>query len=182
MEENEDEEEECFIGGDESDFQNDDNEIPYTEPELDMQNFHFEKAKKERDDLKLTLEKFENSSKNLSKLLEIQVSDKFKTSVGLCSQVVDVKWLIVSEDENETEFKSKQKKPSFAKVEFVKSNEHVKIPRESIEKGNPQLELQEKGVIDNGCSRHMTRNKSYLLDYEEIDGGFVAFRGGKEGC
>ncbi|GKA57943.1 hypothetical protein Tco_0757131 [Tanacetum coccineum] len=49
----------------------------------------FEKAKKERDDLKLTLEKFENSSKNLSKLLEIQVSDKFKTGVGFDSQVFD---------------------------------------------------------------------------------------------
>ncbi|GJT04548.1 putative ribonuclease H-like domain-containing protein [Tanacetum coccineum] len=43
------------------------------------------------------------------------------------------------------------------------------------------LEL-EKGVIDSGCSRHMTGNKSYLLDYEEIDGGFVAFGGNpKEG-
>ncbi|GJR68906.1 putative ribonuclease H-like domain-containing protein [Tanacetum coccineum] len=41
--------------------------------------------------------------------------------------------------------------------------------------GNPQLELQEKGVIDSGCSRHMTGNKSYLTDYEEINGGFVAF-------
>ncbi|GJX47412.1 putative reverse transcriptase domain-containing protein [Tanacetum coccineum] len=49
----------------------------------------FEKAEKERDDLKLTLEKFENSSKNLSKLLEIQVSDKFKTDVGYDSQVVN---------------------------------------------------------------------------------------------
>ncbi|GJZ49057.1 hypothetical protein Tco_0603247 [Tanacetum coccineum] len=49
----------------------------------------FEKAEKERDDLKLTLEKFGNSSKNLSKLLEIQVIDKFKTSVGFDSQVVD---------------------------------------------------------------------------------------------
>ncbi|GJW73174.1 ribonuclease H-like domain-containing protein [Tanacetum coccineum] len=39
-----------------------------------------------------------------------------------------------------------------------------------------QLELQEKEVIDSGCSRHMTRNKSYLSDYREIDGGFVAFR------
>ncbi|GJY77471.1 ribonuclease H-like domain-containing protein [Tanacetum coccineum] len=27
----------------------------------------------------------------------------------------------------------------------------------------------------------MTRNKSYLLDYEEIDGGFVAFRGSTKG-
>ncbi|GJT98403.1 hypothetical protein Tco_1093921 [Tanacetum coccineum] len=29
----------------------------------------------------------------------------------------------------------------------------------------------------NGCSRHMTENKSYLTDFEEIDGGFVAFGG-----
>ncbi|GJU60413.1 putative ribonuclease H-like domain-containing protein [Tanacetum coccineum] len=42
---------------------------------------------------------------------------------------------------------------------------------------NPQLELQEKGVIDSGCSRHMTGNKSYLSYYKEIDGGFVAFGG-----
>ncbi|GKA03848.1 hypothetical protein Tco_0676629, partial [Tanacetum coccineum] len=47
------------------------------------------KKLKKRDDLKLTLEKFENSSKNLSKLLEIQVSDKFKTDVGFDSQVFD---------------------------------------------------------------------------------------------
>ncbi|GJY00482.1 ribonuclease H-like domain-containing protein [Tanacetum coccineum] len=99
----------------------------------------FEKAKKERDDLKLTLEKFENSSKNLSKLLEIQVSDTFKTGVGFDSQVFDSqendKYKISKgEDENETKSKSKQRKPSFAKVEFVKSNEHVKSPRESIKK------------------------------------------------
>ncbi|GKE21219.1 ribonuclease H-like domain-containing protein, partial [Tanacetum coccineum] len=47
--------------------------------------------------------------------------------------------------------------------------------------GNPQLELKEKGVIDSGCSKHMTGNKSYLSDYEEIDGGFVAFRGDPKG-
>ncbi|GKA96911.1 hypothetical protein Tco_0824805 [Tanacetum coccineum] len=157
----------------------------------------FEKAKKERDYLKLTLEKFKNSSKNLRKLLEIQVSDKFKTGVGYDSQVVDSQvfdsqvndkykigegyhavpppytrnfmppksdlvladeddyvfsesvtsvpavatseaktselkpmsvseplikdWISDSEDENETEFKSKQRKSSFTKVEFVKS-------------------------------------------------------------
>ncbi|GJW40653.1 putative ribonuclease H-like domain-containing protein, partial [Tanacetum coccineum] len=41
--------------------------------------------------------------------------------------------------------------------------------------GNPQQDLNNKGVIDSGCSRHMTGNRSYLTDYEEIDGGFVAF-------
>ncbi|GKB54132.1 ribonuclease H-like domain-containing protein [Tanacetum coccineum] len=140
----------------------------------------FEKSEKERDDLKLTLQKFGNSSKNLSNLLEIQVSDKFKTGVGFDSQVVNShvfdskenerykasegylaipppyngnfmppKYDLVlanegeyvfsesisdSEDENETEFKSKQRKPSFANTEFVKSNEHMKIPRESVKK------------------------------------------------
>ncbi|GJU24890.1 ribonuclease H-like domain-containing protein, partial [Tanacetum coccineum] len=42
-------------------------------------------------------------------------------------------------------------------------------------KGNPQQHLKDKGVINSGCSRHMTGNRSYLTDYEEIDGGFVAF-------
>ncbi|GKD08272.1 retrovirus-related pol polyprotein from transposon TNT 1-94 [Tanacetum coccineum] len=47
-------------------------------------------------------------------------------------------------------------------------------------KGNPQQkEYKEKGVIDNGCSRHMTRNKCYLTEYEDYDGGFVSFSDGK---
>nr|GEW08586.1 hypothetical protein [Tanacetum cinerariifolium] len=50
-------------------------------------------------------------------------------------------------------------------------------------KGNLQMDLQDKGVIDNGCSRHMTGNMSCLTDYEEIDRGYVAFgsnlKGGK---
>ncbi|GJZ76327.1 ribonuclease H-like domain-containing protein [Tanacetum coccineum] len=41
-----------------------------------------EKAIKERDELKLTLEKFQNSFKSLNNLLESQVSDKFKTRLG----------------------------------------------------------------------------------------------------
>ncbi|GKG27500.1 hypothetical protein Tco_0403203, partial [Tanacetum coccineum] len=43
-------------------------------------------------------------------------------------------WISDSENENDTEFKSKQRKPSFAKVEFVKSHEHVKSLRESDKK------------------------------------------------
>ncbi|GJS95525.1 ribonuclease H-like domain-containing protein [Tanacetum coccineum] len=47
--------------------------------------------------------------------------------------------------------------------------------------GNPQMDLQDQGVIDSGCSRHMTGNMSYLTDYEEIDGGYVAFGGNPKG-
>ncbi|GKE54650.1 hypothetical protein Tco_1489806 [Tanacetum coccineum] len=43
---------------------------------------NLEKAKKEKDELKLTLEKFQNSSKTLNNLLESQVSVKFKTGLG----------------------------------------------------------------------------------------------------
>ncbi|GJV17333.1 putative ribonuclease H-like domain-containing protein [Tanacetum coccineum] len=42
--------------------------------------------------------------------------------------------------------------------------------------GNPRQDLKDKGLIDSGCSRHMIGNRSYLTDYEEIDGGLVAFR------
>nr|GEX65523.1 uncharacterized mitochondrial protein AtMg00810-like [Tanacetum cinerariifolium] len=41
--------------------------------------------------------------------------------------------------------------------------------------GNPQYALKDKGVIDSGCSRHMTGNMSYLSDFEELNGGYVAF-------
>nr|GEX74792.1 RNA-directed DNA polymerase, eukaryota [Tanacetum cinerariifolium] len=49
----------------------------------------FEKAEKEKDDLKLTLEKFQDSSKNLSRLLDSQQSDKSKTDLGYDSQGAD---------------------------------------------------------------------------------------------
>nr|GEV87124.1 hypothetical protein [Tanacetum cinerariifolium] len=48
-------------------------------------------------------------------------------------------------------------------------------------KGNPQHALKDKGVIDSGCSRHMTRNMSYLSDFEELNGGYVAFGGNPKG-
>ncbi|GJR19890.1 putative ribonuclease H-like domain-containing protein [Tanacetum coccineum] len=50
-----------------------------------------------------------------------------------------------------------------------------------LDHGNPQMDLQDQGVIDSGCSRHMTGNMSYLTDYEEIDGGYVTFGGNPKG-
>ncbi|GJZ85616.1 hypothetical protein Tco_0650955, partial [Tanacetum coccineum] len=50
-----------------------------------------------------------------------------------------------------------------------------------LDHGNPQMDLQDKGVIDSGCSRHMIGNMSYLTDYKEIDGGYVAFGGNPKG-
>nr|GEX90794.1 hypothetical protein [Tanacetum cinerariifolium] len=43
--------------------------------------------------------------------------------------------------------------------------------------GNLHQALKDKGVIDNGC----LRNISFLLDFEEINKGYVAFRGNPKG-
>nr|GEU94236.1 retrovirus-related Pol polyprotein from transposon TNT 1-94 [Tanacetum cinerariifolium] len=40
--------------------------------------------------------------------------------------------------------------------------------------------LIENFPLDSGCSRHMTGNISYLIDYEPYDGGYVSF--GQGGC
>ncbi|GJU00313.1 hypothetical protein Tco_1110651 [Tanacetum coccineum] len=225
--------------------------------------------------------------------VSVVATSKIKTSESKPKSISEPfieDWIFDSGDENETKSKSTQRKPSFAKVEFVKSNEHVKLPRESVKKeennkkakysrknsqgrkgknssraavsvnttrplntayprptvncarpasnvfhrahshvtrlfnkfttnknsnfntkvnivkgnvttvvpkavvsdnkgteanvvkastcwiwrpkqkvldhGNPQQNLKDKGVIDSGCSRHMTGNKSYLTDYE----------------
>ncbi|GJR73911.1 putative reverse transcriptase, RNA-dependent DNA polymerase [Tanacetum coccineum] len=47
--------------------------------------------------------------------------------------------------------------------------------------GNLQMDLQDQGVIDSGCSRYMTGNMPYLTDYEEIDEGYVTFGGNPKG-
>ncbi|GJS50105.1 ribonuclease H-like domain-containing protein [Tanacetum coccineum] len=47
------------------------------------------------------------------------------------------------------------------------------------ENENPHRTLKNKGIIDSGCSRHMTGNKAYLADYQDINGGPVAFGGSR---
>ncbi|GKB46181.1 ribonuclease H-like domain-containing protein, partial [Tanacetum coccineum] len=48
-------------------------------------------------------------------------------------------------------------------------------------RGNPQQALKYKGMFDSGCFRHMTENKALLTNYQDIDGGFVAFGGSTRG-
>nr|GEW56823.1 hypothetical protein [Tanacetum cinerariifolium] len=47
--------------------------------------------------------------------------------------------------------------------------------------GNPQYALKDNGVIDSGCLRHVTINMSYLSDFKELNGGYVAFGGNPKG-
>nr|GEV77713.1 hypothetical protein [Tanacetum cinerariifolium] len=61
------------------------------------------------------------------------------------------------------------------------SNFPPKVTTVKAPKGNPQHALKDKGVIDSGCLRHMTGNMSYLTNFEEINGGYVAFGGNPKG-
>ncbi|GJZ50466.1 putative ribonuclease H-like domain-containing protein [Tanacetum coccineum] len=39
--------------------------------------------------------------------------------------------------------------------------------------------LKNKGIVDSGCSRHMTGNKAYLDEFQDFNGGPVAFGGSR---
>ncbi|GJW55411.1 hypothetical protein Tco_0099496 [Tanacetum coccineum] len=51
-----------------------------------------------------------------------------------------------------------------------------------VKKGNLEILFQDHTVVDNGCSSYMTGNKAYLLDYEDFNGGFVAFGSDPKGA
>ncbi|GKB01282.1 hypothetical protein Tco_0829326 [Tanacetum coccineum] len=42
-------------------------------------------------------------------------------------------------------------------------------------------QLNDKGFVDSGCSRHMSGNIAHLLDFKDFDGGYVTFGGGENG-
>ncbi|GJX64484.1 putative ribonuclease H-like domain-containing protein [Tanacetum coccineum] len=44
---------------------------------------------------------------------------------------------------------------------------------------DPHKALKNKGIVDSGCSRHMTGNKAHLAEYQDYNGGPVAFGGSK---
>ncbi|GKA49385.1 putative ribonuclease H-like domain-containing protein [Tanacetum coccineum] len=193
--------------------------ITYLRRKLDL-------AQKQKDEIQLTIEKLENSSKSLSKLIDCQIVDKCKTCLGynvvpppytgnfmplkpdlsffgleefvyepivseptVKKPVVETSEAKTSKANPKAKIKKKIVKPSFAKIEFVKSKEQVKYPRKTTinkvyadkkasdllgfgkpkTKGNPQMDLQNQGVIDSRCSSHMTGNMSYLTDFEELD-------------
>nr|GEU34332.1 ribonuclease H-like domain-containing protein [Tanacetum cinerariifolium] len=93
-------------------------------------------------------------------------------------------WESDSEDENVFKPKEVKKtvKPSFEKIEFVNArNTTVKNESKAIKPKKFSQSPRGSRDFDSGCSIHIIGNKSYLIDYQEIDGGFVAFGGNAKG-
>ncbi|GJU54107.1 ribonuclease H-like domain-containing protein [Tanacetum coccineum] len=85
------------------------------------------------------------------------------------------------EDVSQPKIEKKTVRPSIVKKEFIKSKQQEKSTRKIVKQGNPQMDLQDQGVINSGCSRHMIGKMSYLTNYKEIDEGYVAFGGNPKG-
>ncbi|GKA69092.1 hypothetical protein Tco_0775156, partial [Tanacetum coccineum] len=178
-----------------------------------------ELAQKQKDEIQLTVENFENSSKNLSKLIDCQIVDKCKIGLGynavpppytgkfmppkpdlsfsgleeFVNKTIDSEptvkkpevetseaktsadkpkvvrknngapiieeWVFDSEDEAESKPKIEKKtvKPSFAKIEFVKSKKQVKSPRKITVKQGDQNRLNTHSPRGN------QRNWNYMM-------------------
>ncbi|GJU61569.1 putative ribonuclease H-like domain-containing protein [Tanacetum coccineum] len=296
----------------------------YTSQGSSSSDSELEEALKEKDDLKLNLEKFEESLKNLTKLINSQISAKDKTGLGYDSQMNECEgfhavpppytenympprpdlsfagldeyvfmtavrktttsvpetktsisktskdiiekpktvrssapiieeWESDSDDDCVSRPLIKQNKPSCAKINFVKSNENTRksvigqhtyrqaenlrktvvtksgrVPVNAAKQSSqraaasistvrpvntaaPKLKVndalpttysyfkahspvkrhfnqkstaktnnfnekvntaRDQGIFNSGCSRHMTGNKFFLTNYQEIDGGF----------
>ncbi|GJU07167.1 putative ribonuclease H-like domain-containing protein [Tanacetum coccineum] len=120
--------------------------------------------------------RFENVSKSLNKIIKCQIVDNYKKGLGYekfnaVPPPYTINFMPPTPDLSFTSLDEFVNKPV---VENRKSDEEVP-------KGNPQMDLQDQGVTESGCSRHMIGNMSYLTDYKEIDGGYVTFGGNPKG-
>ncbi|GJS32907.1 ribonuclease H-like domain-containing protein [Tanacetum coccineum] len=153
-----------------------------------------ELAQKQKDEIQLTVENFENSSKNLSKLIDYQIVDlsfsgleefmnepidseptvkkpkvdssEVETSADKPKDVrknngapIIEEWVLDSEDEpgSNPKIEKKTVKPSFAKIEFVKSKKQVKSPRKTTVKQGDQNRINTHSLRGN------QRNWNYMM-------------------
>ncbi|GJS26293.1 putative ribonuclease H-like domain-containing protein [Tanacetum coccineum] len=72
-------------------------------------------------------------------------------------------------------------KPKHKVLDHVSKHNSPSITLKKLDYIDAQGRSKIKGVIDSGYSRHMTWNMSYLIYYEEINGGYVAFVGNPKG-
>nr|GEX45669.1 ribonuclease H-like domain-containing protein [Tanacetum cinerariifolium] len=57
----------------------------------------------------------------------------------------------------------------------------VNAAKQNLAASSSTARPKDQGIFDSGCFRHMTGNKFFLIEYQEIDGGFVAFEGSPKG-
>nr|GEV08443.1 hypothetical protein [Tanacetum cinerariifolium] len=126
-------------------------------------------GEKEKEELKAKIEKWQNYFKGLNNLLDSQMSAKDKSGLGYGNKIHKgpIGKLLLS--------------PQQIVIGDPKEITRTKSPNTIVNQtlDDPQKALKNKGIVDSGCSRHMTGNKAFLVDYHDYNGGPVAFRGSK---
>nr|GEZ30702.1 putative ribonuclease H-like domain-containing protein [Tanacetum cinerariifolium] len=127
-------------------------------------------------------------SLNAARLVPTAVTQSFVTHLWPVKHVVNKAHSSVRRPINQrtatktSNFNKKVTTFKVNKVNVVQGNKG-NAEKASAYWGNPRKARKDKGVIDSGCSRHMTGNIYFLSNFEEIDGGYVAFgrnpKGGK---
>ncbi|GJY29171.1 ribonuclease H-like domain-containing protein [Tanacetum coccineum] len=157
-----------------------------------------ELAQKQKDEIQLIVENFENSSKILSKLIDCQIVDKCKT--GLEYNVVPPPYtgnlMPLKPDLSFSGLEEFVNKPIVSepiiKKPLVETSETkaIEAKPKAVRKNNDSpiiedwvLDSKEENVSQTKIEKKIAkpRNMSYLTDFEEIDGGYVAFGGNPKG-
>nr|GEX51509.1 ribonuclease H-like domain-containing protein [Tanacetum cinerariifolium] len=128
-----------------------------------------------------------------------KLSDEQREQLGVARIEIQAYTLALKKVEAQLVSSMEQEKPSCA---FINTVKHVKTPRQTVKDqetcsqnhkvdkrdwtglkskrmslgyGYTRKTLKGKGIVDSGCSRHMTGNKAYLAEYQDFNGGPVAF-------
>ncbi|GKA62030.1 hypothetical protein Tco_0761549 [Tanacetum coccineum] len=115
--------------GERYEFQNYD--LKCREIKINNLNLELENVVKERDELKLKIEKWEGSSKNLTKILNSQMSTHDKNGLGFGTQMDDLSNKSETDSENSLtvfEVRSSDEESTLANNRFTKANEYHDVP------------------------------------------------------
>ncbi|GJZ22679.1 ribonuclease H-like domain-containing protein [Tanacetum coccineum] len=114
-----------------SDSEFHDYDLKCREIKINNLNLELEKVVKERDELKLKIEKWEGSSKNLTKILISQMSTHDKNRLGFGTQIDDLSNKSETNSENSLtvfEVRSSDEESTLANNRFTKANEYHVVP------------------------------------------------------
>nr|GEU35626.1 hypothetical protein [Tanacetum cinerariifolium] len=125
-----------------------------------------EKVEKERDELKLTLEKFQNSSKSLNNLLENQVSDKVKTGLGYKAASPTVESFVNSSEMLENQENVKSRSDNEYHVVLPPYRGNYIPPKPDIMFIDEQVKSESVDVVSNVSSSNVMTVES---NHESVD-------------
>ncbi|GJY72876.1 ribonuclease H-like domain-containing protein [Tanacetum coccineum] len=128
-----------------------------------------EKVKEEKEGFKFKIAKFEKSSKDLDQLLASQITDKSKKGFGL-SVVLPILCKPNTDCDKESD-NSKENIDDSLKQQQKTDSSFVNSPLKS------NSQLNDKGFVNSGCSRHMSGNIAHISDLKDFEGDIVTFGG-----